>query len=85
MEHPRCRRLVSVPLEGDKHTGKLGVGGVSPHSGGGGVFWEWWAVTALLHTGRREGGLHEKQPSCLQAVSQRGSLGLVENRKELKC
>lgn len=36
MEHPQCRRLVSVPLEGDKHTGKLGVGGVSPHSGGGG-------------------------------------------------
>lgn len=34
MEHRRCRRLVSVPLEGDKHI-ILGVGGVIPHGEGG--------------------------------------------------
>lgn len=35
--------------------------------------------------GGKEGGRHEKQMSCLQVVSQRGSLCLVKNRKELKC
>lgn len=63
------------------------MGGVIPHREGRTILGMVDRHGSAPHRekGGREGEPHEKQPSCLQAVSQRGSLCLVKNRKELKC